>query len=188
MSAEPMSETPPPPAQVDITSNVDVVRVLVASPRDWGHGNTDARRNEAQWMEYLLNAIRKRWPWAVLMHDGCPTGGSAIIERYWAGTLGLPTEQYPPEWHTCAPSCPPGHRKPRANPDLVHGTAADFCPNADVRMARRVMDPRSTVRPHQVIGVCTEFSRVTRAVLAIGREAGLPVHVHQPRWHGDEFR
>lgn len=180
---------PEEPEQVDIT--IDVVRVLLASPRDWGQGRTEDKLTEARWMENLLAAIHETWGMAVILHDGCPTGGSRIIEEFWAGALGQPTEIYRPDWENCSPGCPtdePEHRKPRKASDKVHGTADTYCYTADERMVKRLVHPESSKRPHRVIAVVTDYSRVTRKVTRLADEVGLPTKRYAPRWHGDEFR
>lgn len=185
------TDTPGPAAELDI--RVDVVRVYVAAPRDWGQGKTEARAVEAAWMENLLTAIKETWQWAVILHDGCPTGGSRIIEEVWRGAFGLPTEIYRPDWETCVASCANAtdtlaepHRRPRK--DKAHGTGESFCYTADERTVRRLFHPLSTKRPHRVIGVVTDHSRVTRFTTRLADEVGIPSKRYAPRWFGDMFR
>lgn len=176
MTAPGVVGAPPGTSQLDITeSPSDLVRVYLATPREWGHGGTARKVAERKWLEEELELIRRWRPWATILHDGCPTGGPAITEQTWARAFGLPTEVFAPAWAApCGPKCEPGCRRQRAASDEVHGDGPDYCHAADVRTAARLFHPESSKRPDKVVAVYGTYSRVTRAIARLAEQAGIP--------------
>lgn len=72
-----------------------------------------------------LVRVYQEHPGWLLDHGDCEDGDQQVA-GIWR-QLGGAVEPHPADWPTCAPDCPPGHRKVRKR------TGEEFCPSAGFR-------------------------------------------------------
>ena len=150
------------------------LRVLVCGPRSWGR-----KQAEEDLVVKMLMILRRALPNnAIVMHDGCPTGVSGLVDLIWWFTWGRPTEAIPPAWDHCGPECPSPsdltHRKAVSSPAVRRqhpGEEDTFCYTADLRAVRALL--RTSYRPDLCLAIMTPFARVTRDTARLAHDAGV---------------
>lgn len=123
-------------------------KVLITGSRTWGEDS--AIHNT---LDFLLHAAGLANRRMVVVEGECPSGADksaktwAIQEKRELGPRRITLEGVPADWDTCAPDCPPGHRKPKrgGGADLHPGKRSDYCPTAGHRRNQDMVDSGADV-------------------------------------------
>lgn len=146
--------------------------VLVTGSRSWA--NVEAI--ESALLDAWNEARQDGWPGIEVIH-GAASGADSIAGR-WAATNqrdGVAHQPVPARWETCAPTCPPGHR--RKAHDVTYCPTAGHRRNADMVAMRPLLviafidectSPRCTKpKPHDSHGVTNCIRLATKAGLVV---------------------
>lgn len=132
-------------------------RILITGSRSW----TDAQLLADTLLDVWHDATQNGHDSIVIIHG--TADGADTLAGLWAEGQGLDVETHPADWVTCAPDCPPGHRRTRAR-------GGEYCPTAGHRRNQKMLDADADL----VVGFQRDNSRGTADCLRRARAAGLP--------------
>lgn len=146
--------------------------VLVTGSRSWD----DVPAVHAVLLEAWHDARQDGWP-GIEVIEGQASGADEIAAA-WAREHhhdGVGHQPYPAHWETCAPTCPPGHRKTAHDrtycPTAGHRRNADMVnagPLICIAFIDQCRSPRcNKPQPHDSHGVTN--------CIGLARQAGVPV-------------
>lgn len=150
----------------------NLARILITGSRSWPDPQLLADTLLQVWHDALQDGYT-----GILITHGTAEGADELADL-WALGHDIPRDPHPADWEgPCAPTCPPGHRRPR------RGT--DYCPHAGHRRNQHMVDLRPLLciacispctrptcrqkQPHDSHGTADAIRRATTAGIPILR-------------------